>query len=130
MLQRLSEERGARMDSSASKADIPRFLKVYGDQVAMDDIADPIDSFENFNQFFYRRLKAGARPIAHSDDDCVLVSAADCRFIAFNSVDESCKFWIKVRKSNLRHWKAYCVHTAVHALHVYQCAEHHLSNWI
>ena len=97
MLQRVSEDKGARMDSPASKADIKRFLKLYEGQVAVDDIADDLDSFKNFNQFFYRRLKDGARPIAHASDSAVLTSAADCRLIVFDSVAESQKFWIKVR---------------------------------
>ena len=53
--QRLSEEKGARMDSPASKADIKKFLKAYEGQVSIEDIADDLDSFECFNAFFYRK---------------------------------------------------------------------------
>lgn len=95
--QRMSEDRGARMDSPASKSEIQRFLKLYKDQISTEDIADDLDSFKTFNEFFYRRLKPGARPIGHPDDDQVLTSAADCRLMAFDSVEESTRFWIKVR---------------------------------
>jgi phosphatidylserine decarboxylase len=95
-VQKVSEDKGWRMNSPASKADIKRFLKLYEGQVAVDDIADELDSFENFNQFFYRRLRAGARPIAHAQDDAVLTSAADCRLMVFDCVADSQKFWIKV----------------------------------
>lgn len=44
-------------------------------------IRDPIDSFRTFNQFFFRELKPGARPIASPTEDSVIVSCADCRLI-------------------------------------------------
>jgi phosphatidylserine decarboxylase len=96
-MQRISEDRGRHMDSPASRPDIKRFLKLYGNQVAVGDIADPLDSFENFNQFFYRKLKPGARPIAHVANHSILTSAADCRLMAFNSLEEAAQFWVKVR---------------------------------
>jgi len=43
-----------------------------------------------------RELKPGARPIAHAGRDDVAVCAADCRLMAFNTVEESLRFWIKV----------------------------------
>jgi len=43
-----------------------------------------------------RELKPGARPIACMDRDDVAVCAADSRLMAFKSVDESLRFWIKV----------------------------------
>lgn len=85
------------MDSPESKYEIRKFLNLYRDQVSLDDIADPIDSFKTFNEFFYRKLKPGARPIAHESDGFVVTSAADCRLMAFETVDESKQFWIKVR---------------------------------
>ena len=92
------------MDSPASKSEIQRFLKLYKDQISTDDIAEDLDSFRTFNEFFYRKLKPGARPIAHADDDEVLTSAADCRLIAFNSIEESTRFWIKVRNAATVSW--------------------------
>lgn len=43
-----------------------------------------------------RELKPGARSIACMDQDDVAVCAADSRLMAFKSVDESLRFWIKV----------------------------------
>lgn len=43
-----------------------------------------------------RELKPGARPIAYMERDDVAISAADSRLMAFKSVDESLRFWIKV----------------------------------
>ncbi|KAI7751965.1 hypothetical protein M8C21_022061, partial [Ambrosia artemisiifolia] len=42
-----------------------------------------------------KELKPGARPVAHAGRDDVAVCAADCRLIAFNTVEESLRFWIK-----------------------------------
>jgi Phosphatidylserine decarboxylase len=48
-------------------------------------------------QFFYRKLKPEARPIAQPKDMDVVVSAADCRLSAFATVDDATRCWIKVR---------------------------------
>lgn len=53
---------------------------------------------ENFNQFFYRKLKPSARPIEALDDPYRLVSAADCRLMAFETVHEATKIWVKGRE--------------------------------
>jgi phosphatidylserine decarboxylase len=84
------------MDDPASKAYIRKFVKSYKGQLDISEIERDLDSFETFNEFFYRRLKPGSRPISHPDDDGVFVSAADCRFMAFDSVDNAKQFWIKV----------------------------------
>jgi Phosphatidylserine decarboxylase len=47
-------------------------------------------------QFFYRKLKPEARPIAQPQDADVVVSAADCRLSAFPTVDDATRCWIKV----------------------------------
>ena len=70
---------------------------------------------ETFNEFFYRylsiypllytfwakrchrKLKDDARPVASPNDHTVLVSGADCRMMAFESVSEATKLWIKGR---------------------------------
>lgn len=95
-VQTMSEEKGKYMDSPASKSQIRKFIKNYEGQILLDDIADDLDSFSTFNAFFYRKLKPGCRPIADSDNDAVMTSAADCRMIAFDTVADSRKFWIKV----------------------------------
>lgn len=51
-------------------------------------------------QFFYRKLKPEARPIAQPKDMDVVVSAADCRLSAFATVDDATRCWIKVRSSS------------------------------
>src|SRR6202012_5161756 len=52
---------------------------------------------ETFNEFFYRKLKDDARPVTNPDDPGTLVSPADCRMMAFETVTEATKLWIKGR---------------------------------
>lgn len=95
-MQDVSRASGVKMNDPASKPSIRKFVKAYRGQVDVSEIAEDLDSFQNFNEFFYRKLKPGARPIASADDDTVLVSGADCRLMAYATVEESTQFWIKV----------------------------------
>lgn len=56
---------------------------------------------QTFNEFFIRELKPGARPIECAESDDVAVCAADCRLMAFNCVEESTRFWVKVLPATL-----------------------------
>ncbi|KAL6768769.1 PSD1 [Auxenochlorella protothecoides x Auxenochlorella symbiontica] len=97
-LKSMSETKGRYMDSPESVKDIPIFLHLFKDDLNLSEIRDPIDSFRTFNQFFFRELKPGARPIASPTEDSVIVSCADCRLIVYESVDEATRFWIKGRR--------------------------------
>ncbi|KAM0921207.1 hypothetical protein ACQ4PT_007090 [Festuca glaucescens] len=96
ILKNLSEKQGKKMNSPESAKDIPKFLDLFMGQINMDETKDPIESFKTFNDFFVRQLKPSARPIAYNDQDNIATCAADCRLMAFSSVDESTRFWIKV----------------------------------
>ena len=58
--------------------EIDKFLRTFGGQLDANDIADPLDTFATFNQFFYRKLKPRARPIAEPTHDHVVVSTYCC----------------------------------------------------
>ncbi|KAJ6577016.1 phosphatidylserine decarboxylase-domain-containing protein [Mycena vulgaris] len=96
LLKSLSIKQGVKYDSPESARDIPTFIEFH--QLKVDEILDPLDSFKTFNQFFYRKLKPSARPTEQPDDPYRLVSAADCRFMAFESVSEATRLWIKGRE--------------------------------
>lgn len=96
LLKSLSVKQGLKYDSPSSAIDIPSFIAFHG--LNMDEIRDPIDSFKTFNQFFYRKLKPEARPVADPDDPGRLVSCADCRMMAFETVNEATNIWIKGRE--------------------------------
>ena len=99
-------------DDPESAKGIPAFVQFHG--LKVEEILDPLDSFsafsaiflinlthrnvETFNEFFYRKLKPTARPIDGLDDPYRLVSAADCRLMTFETVNEATRLWIKGRE--------------------------------
>ncbi|XP_058097343.1 phosphatidylserine decarboxylase proenzyme 2-like isoform X4 [Magnolia sinica] len=98
LLQSISEKQGRRMNSPESAKDIPKFIEFFKDQINVADAKYPIEHFETFNEFFIRELKPDARPIAHKEHDDIAICASDCRLMAFQSIDDSLRFWIKGRK--------------------------------
>ena len=68
---------GRRMDRAATTAKIAPFIADYGLDPA--EFADPPASFASFNEFFYRKLKPEARPLA----DAPVVFPADGRHLGF-----------------------------------------------
>uniref|UniRef100_A0A0D9VAJ9 Phosphatidylserine decarboxylase proenzyme 2 n=1 Tax=Leersia perrieri TaxID=77586 RepID=A0A0D9VAJ9_9ORYZ len=101
LLKNLSEKQGKKMSSPESAKDIPKFLELFKDQINLDEVKDPLESFKTFNEFFIRQLKPGARPIACYEQDSIATCAADSRLMAFSSVDEGTRLWIKGRKFSI-----------------------------
>lgn len=93
MLVAMTRAVAKRFTDPKSVLEIPKFINMY--QVNVDEILEPLDSFKNFNEFFFRKLKPEARPIACRDDPRVVVSPADCRCIVFPNVDTATKIWVK-----------------------------------
>lgn len=54
---------------------------------------DPLDSFENFNQFFIRKFKLGQRQFDSTPS--VMPAFAEARYVGFESVNEKDKFPVK-----------------------------------
>jgi phosphatidylserine decarboxylase len=95
LLKSLSIKQGIKYDSPESIRNIQAFIDFYN--LDVDEFLDPVDSFKTFNEFFYRKLKPDARPIDSPDDPTLLVSAADCRLMVFETVSEATRLWIKGR---------------------------------
>lgn len=83
-----------------SVREIPAFIRFHNLNVT--EIRDPLDSFKNFNEFFYRHLKPGVRPISSPDDPNVAVSVADCRCTVYPTVSEATRLWIKGTQFSLK----------------------------
>ncbi|ODO08587.1 phosphatidylserine decarboxylase [Cryptococcus wingfieldii CBS 7118] len=96
LLKSLSIKQGLKYDSPASALDIPGFIAFHN--LDVNEILDPLDSFKTFNEFFYRKLKADARPVEEPDNPHRLVSCADSRMMAFETVNEATQIWIKGRE--------------------------------
>ena len=89
----LTVKQGAKMDSPKSAANIHAFVHMH--RLNVREIEKPVSEYTTFNNFFYRKLKQGVRQCDAPDDDSVCVSAADCRLMALDSVDEARRVWIK-----------------------------------
>ncbi|RFU31328.1 hypothetical protein B7463_g5008, partial [Scytalidium lignicola] len=99
LLRSLSVKQGIKYDDPASKAEIPKFISFH--QLDLNEVKLPIEEFKNFNEFFYRELKPGARPCSAPDSPGIVVSPADCRSVVFNRLDEATKIWVKGREFSL-----------------------------
>eukprot|EP00889_Picochlorum_renovo_P002830 jgi/Picre1/29860/NNA_005242.t1 len=91
----LSLSEGAYRDSEDSKKEIEKFVNSFQGQLDVSSAEKPMHEYRTFNEFFYRRLKPGSRPIFPGED--IVTSAADCRLHVFDSIDAATRFWIKGR---------------------------------
>lgn len=82
---------GWRMNQPKSQAKVSPFIDAYG--VDSDEFADPVESYANFNQFFYRKLKPEARPVDRHPH--LAIFPADGRHLAIENIDEADQFYIK-----------------------------------
>jgi phosphatidylserine decarboxylase len=94
----LSRYYGWRMSMRASANRILPFIVDYG--LDVDEFAKKPYAFKTFNEFFYRALKPGARPIA--GDERVAVLPADGRHLAFQNVDAAAGFYAKGQRFDLK----------------------------
>ena len=89
---------GRRMDAPASRAKVAPFISNY--KVNADELADAPDSYRTFNEFFYRKLKPGARPI--DPDPKSAVFPADGRHFGFQDVSQLEGIFVKGAVFDLR----------------------------
>lgn len=82
---------GSRMDSPGSRAKIVPFIQKYRLDPAI--FADHPESYRTFNEFFYRKLKPDARPIAEGDEAAVF--PADGRHLGFQNIAETPGIFVK-----------------------------------
>jgi phosphatidylserine decarboxylase len=94
-LKSLSIKQGKKYEDPASVREIKSFINFH--QLDMSEVLLPVEAFKNFNEFFYRALKPGARPCSAPDNPRIIVSPADCRSVVFNRIDEATKIWVKGR---------------------------------
>ncbi|CAG8846912.1 10868_t:CDS:1, partial [Racocetra persica] len=84
---------GKKFDKPTSAEDIGPFIEFHG--LNKEEILEPLESFKNFNEFFYRKLKPEARKCDSPEDPHVLVSPADCRMMCFPTINKATEIWIK-----------------------------------
>lgn len=100
LLKGLSIKQGVKYDDPASKNEIPKFIAFH--QLDLTEVKYPLDHFKTFNEFFYRELKEGARPVSAPENPRIIVSPADCRSVVFNQMDAAQKIWVKGREFSVK----------------------------
>jgi phosphatidylserine decarboxylase len=88
---------GWKMNKRSSALRILPFIAEF--DVDVDEFAKSAFDYKSFNEFFYRALKPGARPIAAGER--VAVFPADGRHLVFPDVDAADGFYVKGRKFSL-----------------------------
>lgn len=89
---------GWRMDQPASRAKVAPFIQNF--RVDPGEFADAPDSYRTFNEFFYRKLKPAARPIA--GDARTAVFPADGRHLGFTDLSQTEGIFVKGQVFKLR----------------------------
>jgi len=101
VLKHMSETQGRRFNNPTSKREIAKFIEYH--HLNTEEILDPLDSFKNFNEFFYRKLKPAFRKIYDNNNPLHATSAADSRLHVFETIDSATKIWIKGKNFSLNH---------------------------
>ena len=90
----LSDWAGKYANKKRSKKRIQKFITDH--QMDMSDYIIPAEGYSSFNEFFYRKIKNGARVIGEG-----VVSPADGKILVFDKIDSTAKFNIKGIEFNL-----------------------------
>lgn len=88
---------GWRMNRPVSRSKVLPFIRNFN--LDVKEFADPPESFRTFNEFFYRRLKPGARPV--ESDPAVAVFPADGRHLGFPDVSKIDGVFVKGQRFDL-----------------------------
>jgi phosphatidylserine decarboxylase len=73
----------------------PHFITTY--KITTEELLVPeLDRYRTFNEFFFRKLKPGARSVDDPETPTRIVSPADSRSV-FYPVSEVRTYWIKVQ---------------------------------
>lgn len=87
----LSKWYGKKMDSPKSCEMIENFAKENG--INLEEAQKKLSEYTSFNDFFIRKLKAGARKIDF--EESTLVSPADGKIMVIENIHDSSKFFLK-----------------------------------
>ena len=87
---------GALKSTRRSARSLPAFVQEYG--IDTDEMARPLESFASFNEFFFRKLKPGARPICGG---AALALPADGRHSAWQDAAEIRHVFVKGQSFDL-----------------------------
>ena len=87
---------GAMKNTRSSAAGLADFVREYN--INMDEAARPLEDYTSFNDFFYRKLKPGARPIC---EGATIALPADGRHSGWQNAAEMTGAFVKGQKFDL-----------------------------
>ncbi len=93
----ISASYGWMQQQSWTKQNIRPFIQAF--QVDPSEFLENIDHFQSFNDFFIRKLKPKARPIAPGSTTAIM--PADGRYLFYPNIEEADGFVVKGEKFNL-----------------------------
>lgn len=96
MLRNMTFKQGQKYDQPSSTRAIRPFIAFHN--INEGEMVEPVEAFTTFNDFFCRRIHMSLRPVADPDEPSTMVSCADCRLLAFPSVERATQLWIKGRQ--------------------------------
>jgi len=99
ILKRITTKVGARFSETSSRKHIHPFISFYN--IDTSEFLFSPETYQTFNDFFHRKLRPHARPIAVPYNARVAVVPADCRVLVFDTIDRATKLWIKGSEYNL-----------------------------
>jgi phosphatidylserine decarboxylase len=81
---------------------IKSFIETY--QIDTSELLEPDPiKYPSMNEFFFRKIRPDARPLAEQGNAAVVSSAADCRLTVFDDVEAATRVWIKGKHFSIRH---------------------------
>jgi len=103
LLEHQSVKEGKIFDGERGAAEhIKAFITTYQLEDSLNELLLPnLVDYKTFNQFFYRKLKPGARPVAEPENPLAITSGADCRLTVWESIDTAKEFWVKGQNFNI-----------------------------
>lgn len=88
---------GKKMNTEKSKEKIASFVQDL--DIPLEEAEKSLHQFTSFNDFFYRKLKTGARTWDMRED--ALVSPADGKILAYENIDTFSSFFVKGQEFSL-----------------------------
>lgn len=76
---------------------VPKFVAQYG--IDTSEFLEATDAYRSFNDFFIRKLKPSARPIALGEKTAII--PADGRYLFYEDIAAADGFWVKGQKFTL-----------------------------
>ncbi|KJE90710.1 C2 domain-containing protein [Capsaspora owczarzaki ATCC 30864] len=93
MLRHLTVKQGRKFDDPLSVKHIAPFIRYH--HLNMSEFIEPAGGYKTFNEFFYRQLVPGARPLEAPDNPSIALSPADARSNYFPTIHAATDLWIK-----------------------------------